>query len=247
MTDAGRWWESFFEGLWLDWQLGPPLREAGAPHAAVIAKLLGLERGSRVLDAPCGEGRIARGLAALGCDVTGADLSKALLTAAHRRAEEAGASIEFERHDVRHLPYRERFDAVVCYWGSFGYFDDVGNLEQFCAAARALVPGGQLLLDGHVTETLFPKFSESDSTELGEFVVGEERRWNAAAGRVEVDWTLSRGAETDTRTSSMRIYSVRELTHLLHAAGFHAISWYGGIVGEPFELGADRAVVVARV
>ncbi len=246
MTDGGHWWESFFEGLWLDWQLGPQIGDAGPEHSAAIAKMLGLPQGSRVLDAPCGEGRIARGLAALGCEVTGADLSKALLTAAHARAKEAGADIRFERHDVRHLPYSDEFDAVVCYWGSFGYFDDVGNLEQFRGAARALVPGGQMLLDGHVTETLFPKFSESDRAELGEFVIEEARRWNAAAGRVEVDWTLARGSEKDTRTSSMRVYSVRELTHLLHDAGFHAISWYGDVHGAPFDLGANRAVIVAR-
>lgn len=246
MTDGGHWWESFFEGLWLEYQLGPRIEAEGARRAQAIAKLLGLGRGSRVLDAPCGEGRIARGLAALGCDVTGVDLSKVMLTEGHHRATAAGASVRFERNDLRRLPYRSEFDAVVCYWGSFGYFDDVGNLEQMRAAAEALVPGGVYLIDGHVTETLLPQFTIGEGpTHVGEFTIDDARRWNAEEGRVESTWTLKRGDQTEVRKSSIRIYSIREMTHLLREAGFTSLAWHGSVFGEPYALGTNRGVVVA--
>jgi SAM-dependent methyltransferase len=54
-------------------------RAASEPWAdeesAAIAGLLDLPRGGRVLDAPCGSGRIAARLAERGLDVTGIDIS----------------------------------------------------------------------------------------------------------------------------------------------------------------------------
>ena len=47
--------------------------------AAEILGLLDLPQGSRILDAPCGHGRIARRLAAAGMQVTGVDLTPAYI------------------------------------------------------------------------------------------------------------------------------------------------------------------------
>ena len=46
---------------------------------AEILGLLDLPPGSRILDAPCGHGRIARRLAAAGMEVTGVDLTPAYI------------------------------------------------------------------------------------------------------------------------------------------------------------------------
>ena len=51
---------------------------------AEILGLLGLAPGARILDAPCGHGRIARRLAAAGMEVTGVDLTPAYLEQARR-------------------------------------------------------------------------------------------------------------------------------------------------------------------
>ena len=53
--------------------------------ATEILGLLDLPAGSRILDAPCGHGRIARRLAAAGMDVTGVDLTPAYLALARAR------------------------------------------------------------------------------------------------------------------------------------------------------------------
>ncbi len=60
--------------------------ERSDADAAVIAQLLGLEPGMRVLDVPCGEGRIAGRLAARGCEVVGVDITRALPRARPRAA-----------------------------------------------------------------------------------------------------------------------------------------------------------------
>src|SRR6478752_6176399 len=60
-----------------------------------------LPRG-RVLDAPCGDGRIARGLQAAGYEVTGVDISPTALAAAH--------GVQALQGDLRALPELGPFD-----------------------------------------------------------------------------------------------------------------------------------------
>ena len=56
---------------------------------AEILGLLDLPPGSRILDAPCGHGRIARRLAAAGMEVTGVDLTPAYLEQARADPQSA--------------------------------------------------------------------------------------------------------------------------------------------------------------
>jgi SAM-dependent methyltransferase len=83
-----------------------------------------------VLDVPCGLGRHAQALAARGYAVTGVELDPA--AAAQARA----GGIEVHELDVRSLDELEaRFDAVICMWASFGWFDDETNEAVFAAMA----------------------------------------------------------------------------------------------------------------
>jgi 2-polyprenyl-3-methyl-5-hydroxy-6-metoxy-1,4-benzoquinol methylase len=91
--------------------------------AGLVARLLSLEPGMRVLDVPCGEGRIAGRLARLGCEVVGVDYTERWVELARKHYPEA----TFELGDMRSLPYAEEFDAVVNWFTSFGYFDPETN------------------------------------------------------------------------------------------------------------------------
>jgi cyclopropane fatty-acyl-phospholipid synthase-like methyltransferase len=91
--------------------------------AGLVARLLSLEPGMRVLDVPCGEGRIAGRLARLGCEVVGVDYTERWVELARKQYPEA----TFELGDMRSLPYAEEFDAVVNWFTSFGYFDPETN------------------------------------------------------------------------------------------------------------------------
>lgn len=142
MTGQPDWWEGFFSGLWLEVQRQFKSEEQTQAEADFIEKALALAPGAHVLDAPCGEGRIALTLAARGYQVTGVDITEPLLDDARRQAATRGLDVTWERRDMRDLPWEGAFDAVLCFWGSFGYFDDAGNIEHVQAVARALKPGG---------------------------------------------------------------------------------------------------------
>ena len=127
---------------------GAPEAEAVAPAEAAAAwKALRLKRGSRVLDLACGTGRHSVLLARRGATVLGVDKTESYL----RRARQAAKSLpncRFVEGDMRRLPFRGEFDAVINLWTSFGYFDSMAeDLQVLKGVRRARRPGGLFLID----------------------------------------------------------------------------------------------------
>ena len=88
----------------------------------ILNALDGIPTGSRVLDLPCGSGRLTRLLVGQGFRVTGADVSEAMLTRArtNNATRPAAASdtfphVDFEHCDVMRTGYPDgHFDAIIC-------------------------------------------------------------------------------------------------------------------------------------
>ena len=124
-------------------------REQAGPEAdpygllPPLLELLGDIAGRQVLDAGCGEGYLARALAAREAHVTGIDLSPRLIDLA--RGRDPGGTIDFQVGDLSQ-PRPDaagRFDAV----GSYLVLNDVADYRGFVATlAASLKPGGRLAL-----------------------------------------------------------------------------------------------------
>lgn len=248
---AEDWWETLFSApLWMEVQAGMWPAEISRQQAGQIAQLLEISPPDPILDVPCGEGRLSIELADLGYRVTGVDLTGPLLDRARGQAELRGVEVSWLQGDMRHLPeggdFAGGFEAAFGAWGSFGYFDDAGNLTYLQAVARALRPGGRFLFDGHCMESLLPQFQKRGWGQVGQVLVLEERRLDLEQGAILGEWTFIKGQERDQQKSVMRLYTYRQIVELLQAAGFERWQSYGSLNGEPFELGAKRLVMVAR-
>src|SRR5687767_5885998 len=90
MTDE--WWNDFFSGLVVDFWRAAMTPEVTDAEATFLADRLALSPGDRVLDVPCGDGRLALALAVRGCRVTGVDISEEFLTAAATRRRPEGST-----------------------------------------------------------------------------------------------------------------------------------------------------------
>jgi ubiquinone/menaquinone biosynthesis C-methylase UbiE len=101
----------------------------------------------RILEVAIGTGRSLE-FYAPDVELTGVDLSPAMLRRARRRATELGLKSAFRVADVEHLPYDDAsFDTVVCALGLCSIpRPDVAVSEM----ARVLKPGGTLLLLDHI-------------------------------------------------------------------------------------------------
>ena len=241
------WWEGFFEGLMVDfWRAAVPDDGAG-PEADFLEKHLGIRPGDRVLDVPCGHGRLALELAARGYRVTGVDISADFLEEARRSGSVRGLTVEWEQGDMREVSSPAPFDAAFCAGNSFGYFDDAGNAAFLARVARSLKAGGRFLLDsGWMAETLLPNFREKIEAEVSGIRFRAENRYDPESGRVENRFTVSRGQEEVSRLASHRIYTYRELASMLRDAGLEVVTTFGSLSGEPYGLGSHRLLLVAR-
>ena len=239
------WWEEFFKGHWVDIHASFWTDAQTTSQADSIERLLALEPGSTVLDVPCGEGRIARQLAGRGYWVTGVDRSPTLLDLAKRTAAAAGLDITWEQRDMRDLPWDGSFDAVVCWWGSFGYFDEASNASFLEATARVLKPGGRLVLENHVVETVLPHFQFRSWDRAGDGFALTENQWDHSTGRIEGTWTLIVDDKQTVKKASIRLYTYAELVGLLRMAGFSKVRGVDPTTDAEFQLGATKLVLIA--
>ena len=207
---------------------------------------MGLPTRSKVLDVPCGAGRLALEMTLWGHDVTAVDRSAELIEAARHEAADRGLDVDLRQGDMRYLPEDGSYDGAVCFWNSFGYFDDSGNLEFLKAVSRSLKPGGRLALDTPLLETMLMDAVQEPRVweRAGDLLALEERAYDHENGRLESTWTFIRGGQREVREMSMRLYAYRELVGMLEQAGFGLHQAYGDLDLTPFELGAPWLYLV---
>jgi SAM-dependent methyltransferase len=241
------WWESFYSGEWIDVQRQLRTEKETGPEVEFLERALRLQSGARLLDVPCGVGRHSLALAARGYDVTGADITEEFLEDARREAARQNLSVRLVHRDMRKLEWTAEFDGVCHMWGSFGYFADEENAAFLQSLARALKPGGRFVMDTHVTETLLSRLrQERDWRRVGDTLILEERRYDAASSRTYTEWIFVREGKISKYSASVRLYSYRELLGLLDSVGFVDIETYGSVNQEPFSLNSPRVYVVAQ-
>ncbi|MGH8726657.1 MAG: class I SAM-dependent methyltransferase [Burkholderiales bacterium] len=75
-----------------------------------------IPKNHRVLDIPCGAGRVTILLGQLGYSVTAAELSEPMIAATRENLARAGLSCPVHKEDIERMSYVERaFDAIVCF------------------------------------------------------------------------------------------------------------------------------------
>jgi ubiquinone/menaquinone biosynthesis C-methylase UbiE len=116
--------------------------------ACILKCLESIPSGSRVLDLPCGTGRMTRILVSRGYDVTGADVSEAMLSRARdnfreyrKRLGAKAPNVQFEIRDVLATGYNnDQFQGISCI-RLFHHFDDSETRRRALRELRRICSG----------------------------------------------------------------------------------------------------------
>jgi SAM-dependent methyltransferase len=224
-------------------ELLTPERTAG--EVDLIWKLLQLEPGLELLDLACGHGRIANPLAERGVRVTGLDATPLFLELARVDAAERGVEVEYVEGDMRSIPWSGRFDRVLCWFTSFGYFEDDDNRRVLAEAYEALKPGGLLAVEMNHRDNLLGRYLDEVVTERGDDRMIDRHRFDLQTNRSHDERTIIRGGKERTFEFSVRTFTAAELRDWMLAAGFTEAYAYGED-GELLTLEHRRMTVVGR-
>jgi SAM-dependent methyltransferase len=249
---AGAWWEGFFDADYV--RIWGPRFTAGEDEAGSLWRILGLTPGCRILDAPCGYGRVALPLARLGATVMGVDQSAPLLAEAERRRGDVPLDrLRYLLQDLRAPLAESGFDAALNLFTSLGYGsedDDLAILRTLAGAVRA---GGAVAVDtihrdvvaAMIARELTPAHRLPDGT-----LVLEEPRFDPLAGRIETIWRWAGPSGAGHKSASLRAYALTEIASLVERAGLRVEAVLHPGSGAPFEakgpLAGGRALIVAR-
>jgi SAM-dependent methyltransferase len=239
------WWRTWFGPGYLA-LYDAFLSERTSLEIDQLESLLHLRPPLRVLDLPCGQGRHSIELARRGYNVTGVDLSEAMLAVARERATAASAKVRFLAGDMRQPLPGEHFDLVLNLYTSFGYFaDEADDARVAAAAATMLAPGGRFVLEVINGERLMGNFQEREWFTVGDLSVLERRTLDRRTRQMTVERTVNQNGEEDTNVHVVRLYGRPEIRAVLASAGFEAIELFGDWDGSPATADALRILAVA--
>jgi SAM-dependent methyltransferase len=163
-------------------------------------------------------------------------------------AQERGVSVSWVQQDMRNIDFRAEFDAAICLFTSFGYFEsEEENCEVLRRVSRALRPKSRFVLDVENRDGLLMRYQSRDwwQTESSDLVM-EERRFDPVKGRGHTKIILISEGRRIVHDLSIRWYSVPELERMLKDVGMQIRDLHGGLDGSQYGLDAMRLIVVAE-
>ena len=252
MSDAA-WWTTFYDEdylrLWGE-SFDDPRNRA---EADALWQVLDLAPGRRLLDAPCGYGRLSRLMAERGAAVVGIDQSAVLLAAAERgRGELPADRLHYVRHDLREPIAEGGFDAAMNVYSSIGHGSEDDDRAVFSTLAAALRPGGRLVVEAMHRDPVVARWARGASVvgrrQADGTLFVETPTWDPVRGRVETSWHWRGPAGAGTKSASLRVYAIPELIAMLAGVGLGLVGAYRGRTAEPYDgAGPDGGGRVAIV
>ena len=238
---------SQYDKLFLDWQ------STTQEQAVILNKIFkdnGFDGTAGILDCACGIGTQAIGLAAMGYNVTGSDISDGELAEARQRAAKNNVNIRFEHADFCALSetFAEQFDIVMAMDNALPHMLTKEALETAISSiTKQVAPGGMVVASIRDYDALLkdkPPYSppyihktpkgqkvsfqtwnwEGDNYRLTQYIIEDEENLNIS--KFECEYRATRR---------------EELTELLISNGCGRVEWKF-----PEETGFYQPIVIAR-
>jgi SAM-dependent methyltransferase len=249
------WWTTFFDASYLGLWGQVLTEEASAKQAGELWSMMDLLPGCRVLDAPCGWGRLSRPLAELGAAVVGVDQSAEMVTEAEaRRGDLPLVRLRYLQHDLREPLPEGGFDVAANVFTSFGYGTEEDDLAIFRTLRAAVRPGGRVVVETNHRDLMCAYVARGSKHAMrlpdGTLFL-DDSEFDAIAGVVTLTWHWAGPRGSGSKQAKWRCHTPTQIVSLLERAGLCFAGAYKGLSKEPYkaegpEAGGRLAVVAVR-
>jgi glycine/sarcosine N-methyltransferase len=232
-----------------NWEL--TMERQAAVLSSVLHRHCGLTATARILDCACGIGTQSLGLAKLGFQVTGCDLSPHAVERARLEASRRNLNIQFSVANMLDLSClgNSHFDAVICMDNSLPHLESAELIQAAEQIRAKLSPGGSLMASIRDYDHLI---QERPVVQTPSFYFDEGRRrivfqvWEWLDARryvfhLYITRELATGWQTFHTTGRYRAIRCDELAGILIQAGFKNPRWLA-----PAESGFYQPIVLAE-
>jgi len=249
------WWKTFFDQDYLKIAGQMFSEEANVKQAAELWSMLDLNPGCRLLDAPCGWGRLSRPLAVLGAEVLGVDQSETMLALAEsQRGELPLERLRYQRHDLQTPLPETGFDVACNIFTSFGYGTDDEDVAIFRTLRGAVRPGGKVVVETNHCDLMcaFIAHGSKVSKRMADGTLFlDEPDFDPISGVVRLNWYWSGPTGSGEKHAEWRCRTPTQIVGLLEQAGLRFAGAYKGLSKTPYraegpEAGGRLAVVAVR-
>ncbi len=242
----------YYDLLWGD-------KQEDVPFYLDMAK----ETGGPVCELGCGTGRLVLPLARNGLDVTGIDMSQAMLDKLQAKLDkeprEVQARIALKCADMRDCRFSQKFKLVFCAFSSFLHLLTTDDQLACLASVREyLADDGRLVLNvftpfhdrlANKNETLVR--TERDPETGREMVVTNITKRDLATQTMEAFQYVDRTGDDGTVKRYPAKFTLcwihnREMHLLLRLAGYEVVAVYGGLDKRPYDYVSGIQFFVAR-
>lgn len=237
------WFKTFFDPEYVS-QLRDQKHKDTTREVQAVIKALRLPRGARILDVACGFGRHSYQLARRGYNVVGLDFSRAMLAEARRQS--LGQRLTFLRGDMRCLDFKSEFDGVINLFTSFGYFSRKDNERALLGMARALRPGGRIVIDTPDRDYQDRHIVTRYWSVIGKRYVLEDVKYDQPSGRIRSAWHIIQPGRRRILHRSFELYlhNLSQWKAMFHRVGLRFLRAYGGYNLSMRRPGITRRLIV---
>jgi 2-polyprenyl-3-methyl-5-hydroxy-6-metoxy-1,4-benzoquinol methylase len=230
-----QWYEALFENYAQKYD-NECFTQGTKGECDFIEKELHFNKSLKTLDVGCGTGRHSIELSKRGYQVTGIDLSASQLARAREKAATDKLEIDFQKHDVRNLPFENEFDAAIMLCeGGFPLMEtDEMNFEILKNVTKSLKSPGIFIFT--TLNGLFPLYHS-----VQEFCAESAGEGNATYRSNTFDLMTFRdkniteieddSGNKKTLDCNERYYVPSEITWLLKSLGYKKVDIFGAKLG----------------
>jgi len=242
------WDKDFFGQYYLPIHIPLLTEEVNSSEVDFIEKVLSLPIGSEIMDLPCGFGRHSNILAERGYQVTGVDYKDEFLQLAKENCK-VPDKVNYIQMDMRELTFENKFDGIINLFTSFGYFTEDENFRTLLGMAKALKPGGKLVIDMLNREWALNQTRSNGLVWLlypDNKVFLANNKFDIYNGRwISEQIVVDKGIPFEQH-QDVRLYSFTEMKFLMAQAGMEVIGVYGEKDLSDYSVDSKNMIVVAR-